>query len=102
MRRSKLTINEFDNVLGPGQSKRDITLCDCKKAKLQARIKLTALCSVIDKENSIEFLLDFLHYIYNYYVAMLFDSYGLHVTRQLTSLPYVVTVTYDIMLHHMM
>jgi len=31
----------------------------CKKAKLQARIKPTALCSVIDKENSIEFLLDF-------------------------------------------
>jgi len=23
MRRSKLTVNEFDNVLGPGQSKRD-------------------------------------------------------------------------------
>jgi len=39
----------------------------CKKAKLQARIKPTALCSVIDKENSIESLLDLLHYIYNYY-----------------------------------
>jgi len=38
-----------------------------KVAKLQARIKPTALCSVIDKENSIEFLLDLLHYIYNYY-----------------------------------
>ena len=95
MRRSKLTINEFDNVLGPGQSKRDITSCDCKKAKLQARIKLTALCSVIDKENSIEFLLDFLHYIYNYYVAMLFDSYGLYATCQLTFLLYAVTVTCD-------
>ena len=43
----------------------------CQKAKLHARIKLTALCSVFDKENSIEFLLDLLHYIYNYYVAML-------------------------------
>jgi len=36
----------------------------CKKAKLQARIKLTALCSVIDKENSIEFPLDSVHYLY--------------------------------------
>jgi len=34
---------------------------------LQARIKPTALCSAIDKENSIEFPLDLLHYIYNYY-----------------------------------
>jgi len=39
----------------------------CKKAKLQARIKPTALCSAIDKENLIESLLDLLHYIYNYY-----------------------------------
>jgi len=39
----------------------------CKKAKLQARIKPTALCSVINKENSIESPLDLLHYIYNYY-----------------------------------
>ena len=38
-----------------------------KVAKLQAGIKPTTLCSVIDKENSIEFLLDLLHYIYNYY-----------------------------------
>jgi len=29
----------------------------CKKTKLQARIKPTALCLAIDKENSIEFLL---------------------------------------------
>jgi len=39
----------------------------CKKAKLQARIKPTALCSAIDKENSIESPLDLLHYMYNYY-----------------------------------
>jgi len=38
-----------------------------KKAKLQAGIKPTALCSAIDKENSIESPLDLLHYIYNYY-----------------------------------
>ena len=39
----------------------------CKKAKLQARIKPTALCLAIDKENSIESPLDLLYYIYNYY-----------------------------------
>jgi len=31
----------------------------CQRAKLCARIKPTALCSVLDKENSIEFPLDF-------------------------------------------
>jgi len=36
----------------------------CKKAKLQARIKPTALCSVIDKKNLIEFPLDSVHYLY--------------------------------------
>jgi len=64
-----------------------------KKAKLQARIKPTALCSVIDKENSIEFPLDLLHYIYSYYMAMLFISYNLHITCQLTPLLHIVTVT---------
>jgi len=37
---------------------------DCQRAKLHARIKPTALCSVFDKENSTEFLLDLVHYIY--------------------------------------
>jgi len=49
----------------------------CKKAKLQAGIKPTALCSAIDKENSIEFPLDLLHYIYNYccgYASCLLQS----------------------------
>jgi len=46
----------------------------CQRAKLCAGIKPTALCSAFDKENSIEFLLDLLHYIYNYYVAMLLWS----------------------------
>jgi len=57
----------------------------CKVAKLQARIKPTALCSAIDKENSIEFLLDFLHYLYNYYMvcALLFHTY--HVTHHVMS-----------------
>jgi len=36
-----------------------IAVRNCKEAKLQARIKLTTLCSAIDKKNSIESLLDF-------------------------------------------
>ena len=35
-----------------------------KKAKLQAGIKLTVLCSAIDKENSTELPLDSVHYLY--------------------------------------
>jgi len=38
--------------------------CWCKETELQARIKPTALCSAFDKENSIEFLLNFVHYLY--------------------------------------
>ena len=54
-----------------------------------------ANCSllVFDKENLIESPLDLLHYIYNYYVAMLLISHGLHVTCQLTPLSHIVTVT---------
>ena len=36
----------------------------CQRAKLCARIKPTALCSAFDKENSIEFPLDSVHYLY--------------------------------------
>jgi len=36
----------------------------CQRAKLCAGIKPTALCSVFDKENSIEFPLDSVSYIY--------------------------------------
>jgi len=43
---------EAKTVLGKVQA-------DCKEAKLQAGIKPTALCSAIDKENSIESPLDF-------------------------------------------
>jgi len=38
-------------------------------ASSRARIKPTALLSAFDKENSIEFLLDFLYYLYNYYMV---------------------------------
>jgi len=57
----------------------------CKEAKLQARIKPTALCSAIDKENSIEFSLDLLHYLYNYYMVCALFSHAYHVTHHVTS-----------------
>ena len=63
---------------------------DCKEAKLQAGIKPTALCSAIDKENSIESSLDFLHYLYNYYIVCILFSHAYHVTHHVTS--------YDVML----
>jgi len=48
-------------------------------AGLQAGIKPTALCSAINKENSIEFPLDFLHYLYNYYMVCALLSHAYHV-----------------------
>ena len=63
-----------------------------KKAKLQAGIKLTALCSAINKENLIEFLLDFLHYLYNYYIVCALLSYG-HLYDYLVWHHMFVTVT---------
>jgi len=57
----------------------------CKKAKLQAGIKPTALCSTIDKENSMEFPLDSLHYLYNYYMVCALLSHAYHVTYHVTS-----------------
>ena len=54
------------------------------KAKLQAKIKPTALCSAIDKENSIEFLLDFLYYLYNYYMVCALFSHTHHVSHHVT------------------
>jgi len=56
----------------------------CKKAKLQAGIKPTALCSVINKENLIEFPLDSLYYLYNYYMVCVFLSHAYHVTYHVT------------------
>ena len=56
-----------------------------KKAKLQARIKPIALCSAIDKENSIEFPLDFLYYLYNYYIVCVLLSHTYHVTHHVMS-----------------
>jgi len=42
---------------------KDLDFC-CQRAKLYAGIKPTALCSAFNKENLIEFSLDFVHYLY--------------------------------------
>ena len=62
-------------------------------SQLLSQNKANCSLSAFDKENLIEFLLDLLYYIYNYYVAMLLISYGLYVTCQLTPWSHVVTVT---------
>jgi len=56
-----------------------------KKAKLQAGLKPTALCSAINKENSIKFPLDFLHYLYNYYMVCVLFFHVYHMTHHMTS-----------------
>ena len=68
-----------------GSYDRHRKLVHYKKAKLQARIKPTAFCSVINKENSIEFLLNFLYYLYNYYMVCALLSYAYHVIYHVTS-----------------
>jgi len=57
----------------------------CQRAKLYTGIKPTALCSALDKENLIEFPLDFLHYLYNYYMVCALFSHTYHVTHHVTS-----------------
>ena len=51
----------------------------------KAGIKPTASLSAFDKENSIEFPLDFLHYLYNYYMVCALFSYAYHVTYHMIS-----------------
>jgi len=70
-------------------------------ANSKARIKPTAPLSVFDKENLIEFSLDFLHYLYNYYIVCALSSHTYHVTNHVTLCdmtlwhPIHVTVTCD-------
>ena len=54
-------------------------------ANSKAGIKPTAPLSAFDKENSIEFLLDFLHYLYNYYMVCALPSHAYHVTNHVIS-----------------
>jgi len=64
--------------------------CDVKSssnirlANSKARIKPTAPLSAFDKENSIEFPLDFLYYLYNYYMVCALLSCTYHVTYHVT------------------
>ena len=57
---------------------RDMVL-HIRLANSKAGIKPTAPLSVFDKENSMEFLLDFLHYLYNYYMVYALLSHTYHV-----------------------
>jgi len=45
-----------------------------------AQDDLTTLLVWVDKENSMEFLLNFLHYLYNYCMVYVLSSHGPHVT----------------------
>jgi len=54
-------------------------------ANSKARIKPTAPLSAFNKKNSIEFSLDFLHYLYNYYMVCALFSHTYHVTHHVTS-----------------
>jgi len=58
---------EFCNNIQQYNTAFAMTSVDVRIANSWAGIKPTALLSVFDKENSIEFSLDLLHYIYNYY-----------------------------------
>jgi len=53
-------------------------------ANSKAGIKPTAPLSAFDKENSIEFLLDSLYYLYNYYMVCTLLSHAYHVTYHVT------------------
>jgi len=78
---SAVSIASQTTRLGKGSS---VTTRDehaVRVAGLQAKIKPTALCSVFDKENSIEFPLDSVHYLYmksnpnpSFYPALPYES----------------------------
>jgi len=53
-------------------------------ANSKAGIKPTAPLSAFDKENPIEFSLDFLYYLYNYYMVCALFSHAYHVTNHVT------------------
>jgi len=67
-----------------GWIQRGKVLC-VRLANSKAGIKPTTPLSAFDKENSIEFPLDFLHYLYNYYMVCALFSHAYHVTHHVTS-----------------
>ena len=70
---------------------------DVRIANSWAEIKPTAPSSAFDKKNLIEFLLDFLHYLYNYYIVCVLSSHTHHVTSQCDTnvTSYHVTITHN-------
>jgi len=50
-------------------------------ANSKAGIKPTTPLSAFDKENLMEFSLDFLYYLYNYYIVCVLLSHTYHVTH---------------------
>jgi len=56
---------------------------------------LDALLIQVDKENLMEFLLDFLHYLYNYYMVCALFSHIHHITHHVTL--YDITLSLPIM-----
>jgi len=55
-------------------------VADVRLANSKAGIKPTAPLSAFDKENLIEFSLDFLHYLYNYYMVCALFPHAYNVT----------------------
>jgi len=55
------------------------SILDVRLANSKAKIKPTAPLSAFDKENLIEFPLDSLHYLYNYYMVCALLSHAYHV-----------------------
>ena len=76
---AKNTLNHSNSLSALEQQREYVRV-----ANFWARIKPTTLCSVIDKENLIEFLLDFLYYLYNYYMVCALLSHTYHVTHHVT------------------
>jgi len=77
-----MTLKECKRELHTRTNK--IMLCQLpiavRLANSKAGIKPTAPLSAFDKENSIEFPLDFLYYLYNYYMVCALFSHAYHVT----------------------
>jgi len=57
-------------------------------ANFKAGIKPTVPLSAFNKENLMEFPLDFLHYLYNYYMVCALLSHAYHMTHHVTSCDY--------------
>jgi len=68
-------IDPLQNIFIPVTSAVNVRLANSK-----AGIKPTTPLSAFDKENSIEFLLDSLYYLYNYYMVCALLSHAYHVT----------------------